>query len=171
MLRAFIVFLLLFVLFPMVVLSQHHGWVLGAVAPFTYLLLLYALSRGALKSGDSPLTVIAGFYWMLLPFLYASALLVGVWLAGLWLLLFSVFLIRRFNRNYQRFTDQLTLAERWTALAVQLPEKEPIYTFEGQIHLFSARTHQGVLVPAKKFIVPLDYSVNGIRYQQDFEYL
>lgn len=161
-------FLLGFVIFsPVFVISYYHDWVVGVFGSFLYFLIWVYTStqfRGAWGRSSTML-------FLLLPFIYSLALVLGAVVAGILVLISGAVLAGRFYKDYQEILLQVHLTELWEELTIYLPEEKPDFTFEGTMNVDSTISQKAVDMPAKKFMIPLEYTVEGIVYQQEYEFL
>lgn len=160
---------LLFVLFiiPMATISYYHNWPIGIFGTLAYILLLFSLPD-YLKKGWKLLLY---SFLAALPFFYSLFLVLGGLITGSLLLVLSLVLARRIYKSYQNTYLRIHVRELWEAFTIYLPEEEPVYTFEGTIPLDSVQTLEIVKMPAKKFMVTLNYTAHGVDYEQEHEFL
>ncbi|MGH1335999.1 MAG: DUF3592 domain-containing protein [Aureispira sp.] len=152
---------------PFFIVSYYLDWPLGIFGNLLYFLITFRLAGHSEQRWEN-----AGHLVLLtFPFIYSLFLVVDAVPTAVLLLLVSSLLSIKFYIVYKEVTLNLQLAKFWKAFTVYLPEETPDFTFEGTVKIDSTITQKSVDMPAKRFFFPISYTVDGVVYQQDYEFL
>ncbi|MGH1337961.1 MAG: hypothetical protein ACRBFS_17705 [Aureispira sp.] len=159
--------LLSFVIFPVVVLTQHHGWLIGVVG---YLGLVMGLSFLMEKVAKKFSYILLAPIFTLLVF-YAFQLTFGVWITVLIWSILSGLIISLSAWNYYLNISNIQKHRTGIEVAFQFPliapkgieEKKDIDYFDP--NAFEIAFLETIIVP-----LSLEYVVQGKKYQQSFAY-
>lgn len=155
------------VLSPFFIISYYNNWPVGIFGNSLYFLIAFRLAGRSEQRWEK-----TGHLALLtFPFIYSLFLVLGPVLTACLLFLTSGLSTARLYFNYKELLLTVQLSKHWEPFTVYFPEETPNFTFEGTVQLNSVVTNEPIDMPAKRFLLPITYTVNGVPYQQEYDFL
>lgn len=156
-----------FFIFPMLLLTYFHGWLIGIVGYLAFVMGLGFIANNIPRA----INLIFFQPLLVLPVFYAFQLAMGGWLAAVFWVVLCLFYLTINYYQYQTTQHYIQKHREGVEIAVQFPTAlPPKKGKEQERKYFDPLAFEWDYKDTLVLALPLTYEVNGKKYQQTYDY-